>query len=106
MSLHHIAESAFDASGRPLEPAFFTGFPAYHNLIYELHQRGGQLDNLGLAIEPGQQQEEKPLKFWVKRKVMANILAEEISELQVCFMFCQYYCNYYCSASSPSTKTW
>ena len=29
-----FSEAAFDLAGRPLEPAFYTGFPAYHNLIY------------------------------------------------------------------------
>jgi hypothetical protein len=36
---------------------------------------------------PPEQREDReesgPTKFWVKRKVLANILAEEISEFQV-----------------------
>jgi len=29
--------SAFDSAGRPLEAAFYTGSPAYHNVIYEIY---------------------------------------------------------------------
>jgi small subunit ribosomal protein S9 len=74
-------ESAFDASGRPLEAAFYTGFPAYHNLVYQVYQMTHHLNTL-----PPEQREDReesgPTKFWVKRKVLANILAEEISEFQ------------------------
>ncbi len=39
------SESLFDATtGRPLEPAFYTGFPAYHNLLYQIFERGKQLE--------------------------------------------------------------
>ena len=80
------AESAFDASGRPLEPAFYTGFPAYHNLIYEIYEQS-QLQDSGDVEEavdlPVGARNREPPKFWVKRKVMSNIIAEEISEQQV-----------------------
>ena len=94
------SESAFDSSGRPLEPAFFTGFPAYHNLIHQIYEmreklegqeepeeRGGH-GELGEkedgGSEGGEFGSEAAPKFWVKKKSMANILAEEITDEQVC----------------------
>ena len=95
------SESAFDSSGRPLEPAFFTGFPAYHNLIHQIYEmreklegqeepeeRGGH-GELGEEKEDGGSEggefgSEAAPKFWVKKKSMANILAEEITDEQVC----------------------
>ena len=81
-----VSELAFDGSGQPLEAAFYTGFPAYHNLIYQIYQMTQRLET-----QPSQQREEEeevkgPPKFWVKRKTLANILAEEISEFQVCLL--------------------
>jgi small subunit ribosomal protein S9 len=77
-------ESAFDASGRPLEPAFYTGFPAYYNLVYEIYRVSLELESekrgeREVKEETGRGR--KP-KLWVKRRVMANILAEEISKQQ------------------------
>ena len=78
------AESAFDASGRPLESAFYTGFPAYHNLIHEIYQQSQLLDSGSRAGKEGEEGVgSEPPKFWVKRKTMANIIQEEISEEQV-----------------------
>ena len=75
------SEAASDASGRPLEPGFYTGYPAYHNLIYEVYQKRQQLE--GEGARGGEGEGEGAHKFWVKKKVMANILAEEISDKQV-----------------------
>lgn len=87
---HFISESAFDASGRPLEPAFYTGFPAYHNLIYKIFQMSQYLESQQPDRESGEEgrgeegvrRSEVP-KFWVKRKTLANIISEEVSEVQV-----------------------
>lgn len=89
MYFTHVAfilasESAFDASGRPLEPAFYTGFPAYYNLVYEIYRVSLELESekrgeREVKEETGRGR--KP-KLWVKRRVMANILAEEISKQQ------------------------
>lgn len=82
-----ISESAFDASGRPLEPAFYTGFPAYHNLIYKIFQMSQYLEAQQLDRgEKGRVEETERShvpKFWVKRKTLANIISEEVSEVQV-----------------------
>lgn len=78
------AESAFDISGRPLEPAFYTGIPSYHNIIYDIYEMRQSLDNQREEdiIEVSDKKNE-PVKFWVKKKAMANILAAEISDDQV-----------------------
>ena len=34
MLLHFCIVHFFDANGRPLEAGYYTGFPAYHNLVY------------------------------------------------------------------------
>ena len=99
-----ISESEFDASGRPLEPAFYTGFPAYHNLIYQIYQMEQELDSQqptagggqegsgveegsgggeGSGVKEGSGVRSELHKFWVKRRTLANIIAEEISEQQV-----------------------
>lgn len=96
-------ESAFDASGRPQEPAFYTGFPAYHNLIYQIYQMEQELDSQqptagggqegsgveegsgggeGSGVKEGSGVRSELHKFWVKRRTLANIIAEEISEQQ------------------------
>lgn len=93
VTAHFISESAFDASGRPLEPAFYTGFPAYHNLIYKIFRMSQYLESQqpdkeeerrgkeGRGEEGGRRSEVP--KFWVKRKTLANIISEEVSEMQV-----------------------
>ena len=81
-----LSESAFDAHGRPLEPAFYSGFPAYHNLIYQIYQMGQQLDSQPAAVEDRQEvgvASSAPPQVWVKRKTLANIIAEELSDKQV-----------------------
>ena len=81
-----LSESAFDAHGRPLEPAFYSGFPAYHNLIYQIYQMGQRLDSQPAAVEDRQEvgvATSAPPQVWVKRKTLANIIAEELSDKQV-----------------------
>lgn len=49
LSLILHQEAVFDVqSGRPLEPAFYTGFPAYHNLIYKIFQQSKILEEAEL----------------------------------------------------------
>ncbi len=56
------SESLFDATtGRPLESAFYTGFPAYHNLIYQIFQHNRLLEEAGLpgpSQSPGELSQE------------------------------------------------
>lgn len=119
------SESAFDSSGRPLEPAFFTGFPAYHNLIHQIYEMREKLEGQeepkgrgghGAAEEEqedsgskgGEFGSEAAPKFWVKKKTMANILAEEITDEQVChWLWVVIPCSLAVSSSPPlSTMTW
>ena len=96
---------AFDESGRPLEPAFYTGFPAYHNLLYQIFEKnkeletqqlrageekeenvvgeGGQRDGEGGHGEEGRRVRNEPPKFWLKKEALANILEEDLPESQV-----------------------
>ena len=34
MLLHFYIVHFFDSNGQPLEAGYYTGFPAYHNLVY------------------------------------------------------------------------
>ena len=45
------SDLAFDKSGRPLEPAFYTGFPAYHNLVYQIFEMDKQLESQQLKAD-------------------------------------------------------
>ena len=49
--------------------------------MFELHQQAQLLED-PQTVE--REEESGPPKFWVREKVLANILAEELSELQVC----------------------
>lgn len=83
-------ESAFNAAGRPLEPAFYTGSPAYHNLVYEIFQKTRALEEegqttpkVGVASNEENGSKESVHHYWVKKETLANMLAEELSDKQV-----------------------
>jgi len=76
--------SAFDSSGRPLEAAFYTGSPAYHNVVYEIYCQHSFLE-VAMEKEEGWLREEvkaAPTQ-WVKKASLSNIIAEELSDRQV-----------------------
>ena len=94
--------SAFDSAGRPLEAAFYTGSPAYHNLVYEIlcqhnlldaaterkeEERGEEREEEGSGEEREVEEREEergevPMQ-WVKKETLSNTIAEEISDKQV-----------------------
>ena len=93
-------ESQFDSSGRPLEPAFFTGSPAYHNLVYSIYQQqalleeekeeeekeeakvGGEKEGEDRSTAGKSTTAEAP-KIWIKKDAMSNVIAEELTDSQV-----------------------
>ena len=90
-------ESQFDSSGRPLEPAFFTGSPAYHNLVYSIYQQqalleeeeeeeeakvGGEKEGEDNSTAGKSTTAEAP-KIWIKKDAMSNVIAEELTDSQV-----------------------
>jgi len=76
--------SAFDSAGRPLEAAFYTGSPAYHNVVYEIYCQHSFLE-VAMEKEEGWLREEVKAvpTQWVKKASLSNIIAEELSDRQV-----------------------
>ena len=76
MLLHH-SEAAFDGDGRPLDPGFYTGAPAFHAVLYNIY-----LHKKVLGSVLGESPHSSLPSHWLKREVMSNIVAEELSEVQ------------------------
>lgn len=81
-------EIAFDSRGCPLEPAFYTGSPGYHNLVYEIYQHSELLEEAEPVAEVGVTQEpegygQPAAMYWVKKGTLSNIITEEVSDEQV-----------------------
>ena len=112
---HHCSslEAVFDASSRPLEPAFYTGSPAYHNLIYKIYQQSKLLEEAWPDVGGDKKEDERageeedvpeessrdqsvPM-YWMKKSTLADMLAEEISDKQVS----SYTHLYSCCCHSP-----
>ena len=74
------SEAAFDSDGRPLDPGFYTGAPAFHNVLYKiyLHTKAlGSLNNVGKSTSSL-----LPSANWLKREALSNLIAEELSPAQ------------------------
>ncbi|XP_065906522.1 small ribosomal subunit protein uS9m-like [Dysidea avara] len=79
-----------DADGRPFEAGFFTGFPAYHNLVYEVLEHTRQLDELYTARKSTDKGSDKSgttssnpnLSRWLQHNQMQDLLKEKITEQQ------------------------
>ena len=70
------SEAAFDDDGRPVEPGFYTGAPAFHNVLYNiyLHTKAlGSVKRSSTSSSPPN---------WLKREAISNIIAEELSPSQ------------------------
>lgn len=85
MASMYLLVSEFDANGRPLEPAFYTGCPAYHNLIYQIYEKREQLESQQTEtdVEVLEGDGSSSDKVWLKKESLANVIAEEISTEQV-----------------------
>ena len=73
------SEAAFDGDGRPLDPGFYTGAPAYHNVLYNVYLHSKAVESVGIrkpSLPP------PPPVNWLKREVMSNLIAEDLSPLQ------------------------
>ena len=69
-------EVAFDGDGRPLDAGFYTGAPAFHNVLYKVYL---QLKSLGAVAG---ERPSTPTTNWLKKEVMSNRIFEELSEFQ------------------------
>ena len=70
-------EAAFDDDGRPLDSGFYTGAPAFHNLLYRIYLYQRALGGVTRGEPPS-----SPPTNWLGREEISNIIFEELSELQ------------------------
>lgn len=84
-------EALFDSRGRPLDPGFYTGSPAYHTLVYQIFQHGAGLSGSprseeGVELQSPDTDEEvgkkEVPKVWIKKEAMENVIAEQLSNEQ------------------------
>ena len=73
-----ISEAAFDGDGRPLDASFYTGAPAFHNILYTIYLHRKSVGSMSGDPPPSP----PPQGHWMKREVMSNILAEELTQVQ------------------------
>ena len=88
--------TSFDSDGRPLDPGFYTGSPAYHSLIYQIFRYSAELSRPPDSLEGSRQplpirdeeiREREGPKVWIKKDAMENVIAEELSDQQVSLSF-------------------
>lgn len=74
------SEAAFDGDDRPLDPGFYTGAPAFHNVLYNIYLLTKALESVKPS-SPSPSSSPPPAN-WLKREVVSNIIAEELSPSQ------------------------
>ena len=70
--------AAFDDDGRPLDPGFYTGAPAFHNVLYNIYLHTKALETVKC---PSPSPPPSP-RNWLKREAISNIIAEQLSPSQ------------------------
>lgn len=87
--LKRYPEAAFDSDGRPLDPGFYTGAPAFNSVLFNIYLHSKVLQSQTEMSRHSRLPESvtgeplpPPAAHWLKREVMSNILAEELSEVQ------------------------
>lgn len=73
-----VPEALFDKSGRPLDAGFYTGSPAYHSLVYQIFEQGG---NLASSLEVEREEMELPTTEMDNKIMVASSLCVRAEQL-------------------------
>jgi small subunit ribosomal protein S9 len=74
--------SSFGPNGRPLQTYFYTGSPAYHNLISEIYVQQKILESFDSIPVPHQTSATPTEIKWITQERISNKLAEEVNDDQ------------------------